>query len=77
MATMNVSLPDPMRVWVKTQVDSGEYANASDYVRDLIRQDQKEREMLQWALIEAEESGISGRRVTDIISATKAGWKGG
>ncbi len=39
MATINVSLPDPMRKWVETQVSSGEYANASDYVRDLIRQD--------------------------------------
>ena len=55
----------------------GEYANTSDYVRDLIRQDQRERKMLQLALIEAEESGISGRTVTDIISATKARLKGG
>ena len=38
MATMNVSLPDPMREWVDAQVKGGEYANASDYIRDLIRQ---------------------------------------
>ncbi|MBF0381313.1 MAG: type II toxin-antitoxin system ParD family antitoxin [Magnetococcales bacterium] len=77
MATMNVSLPDPMRAWVDTQIDSGEYANASDYVRDLIRQDQRERKMLQLALIEAEKSGVSRRNVTDIITATKARLKGG
>ncbi|MFV3126560.1 type II toxin-antitoxin system ParD family antitoxin [Niveispirillum sp. KHB5.9] len=40
MATMNVSVPDRMRDWVQSQVDSGNYASASDYVRDLIRRDQ-------------------------------------
>jgi len=40
MATMNVSLPDPMKDWVEGQTMSGRYSNASDYVRDLIRRDQ-------------------------------------
>ncbi len=39
MATMNISLPDQMKRWVEECVQSGRYANASDYVRDLIRQD--------------------------------------
>ena len=39
MATMNVSLPDPMKDWVEGQTASGRYSNASDYVRDLIRRD--------------------------------------
>lgn len=41
MATMNVSLPDPMKRWVEAQVKTGLYSNASDYVRDLIRKDQE------------------------------------
>jgi antitoxin ParD1/3/4 len=41
MATMNVSLPDPMKEWVEAQTATGRYANASDYVRDLIRKDQE------------------------------------
>lgn len=41
MATMNVSLPDPMKEWVEAQAATGRYANASDYVRDLIRRDQE------------------------------------
>lgn len=41
MATMNVSLPDAMKEWVEAQAASGRYANASDYVRDLIRRDQE------------------------------------
>lgn len=40
MATMNVSLPGPMKNWVENQVQGGKYANASEYVRDLIRRDQ-------------------------------------
>ena len=40
MATMNVSLPDQMKEWVEAQTADGRYANASDYVRDLIRKDQ-------------------------------------
>lgn len=42
MATMNVSLPDPLRDYVQSRIDSGQYASVSDYVRDLIRRDQNE-----------------------------------
>jgi antitoxin ParD1/3/4 len=40
MASMNISVPDPMREWVQRRIESGEYASVSDYVRDLIRRDQ-------------------------------------
>jgi antitoxin ParD1/3/4 len=40
MASMNISLPDSLRDHVQDRVDSGHYASASDYVRDLIRRDQ-------------------------------------
>lgn len=46
MATMNISLPDPMRDWVEKQLESGLYANNSDYIRDLIRKDQQRAEKL-------------------------------
>ncbi|WP_120497106.1 type II toxin-antitoxin system ParD family antitoxin [Kiloniella sp. EL199] len=59
MATMNVSLPDQMKSWVEDNVQSGRYANASDYVRDLIRQDHLRLEKLREALIEGEKSGAS------------------
>ena len=45
MATMNVSLPDGMKLWVESHARSGRYSNSSDYVRDLIRRDQ-EREAI-------------------------------
>ncbi len=44
MATMNISLPDELRGVVEAQVETGLYANASDYVRTLIRADQENRD---------------------------------
>ena len=46
MATMNVSLPEPMKRWVEKQAEDGRYSNSSDYVRDLIRRDQVRREKI-------------------------------
>ncbi len=59
MATMNISLPDQMRHWVEECVQSGRYANASDYGRDLIRKDHIKLVQLRQALIEGENSGPS------------------
>ena len=71
MATLNVSMPEAMRSWIKEQVQTGQYANASDYVRDLIRHDQRHRDALELALIEGEKSGISDRSVMDIAHSAK------
>ncbi len=75
MATMNVSLPDPMKDWVEDQVKTGHFSNASDYVRDLIRRDQEyqdKREALVKALIAGETSGVSKRSLEEIWSGVKA-----
>ena len=69
MATMNISLPDRMREWVEERVATGRYANASDYMRALIREDQEHRERIarmQAAITEGIESGVSSRTVDDI-----------
>jgi antitoxin ParD1/3/4 len=74
MASMNVSLPDPMRDWVQQRIEAGEYASVSDYVRDLIRRDQidmGERSALIAALTVGERSGISDRRVPEILAELK------
>lgn len=71
MATLNVSMPDVMRDWIDAQVRSGEYANASDYIRDLIRHDQRARDRVQLALIEGEKSGLSEKSVLDIVNEAK------
>jgi antitoxin ParD1/3/4 len=77
VATLNVSLPDAMRAWIDAQIEAGEYANASDYIRDLVRHDQRERDALRLALIEGEKSGRSTRSVTDIAHQTKRRLKRG
>lgn len=62
MATMNVSLPGPMKQWVEAQTRTGRYSNASDYVRDLIRRDQEraaETARLQQLIDEGLESGVA------------------
>ncbi|MEX2524143.1 MAG: type II toxin-antitoxin system ParD family antitoxin [Gammaproteobacteria bacterium] len=74
MATMNVSLPDPMREWVEAQVESGLYSNASDYVRDLIRRDQEYKDKhkaLLNALEAGEKSGASKRTIDEIWKDVK------
>jgi antitoxin ParD1/3/4 len=38
---MNISLPDPLKKFVDRQVKDRGYAGASDYVRELIRDDQR------------------------------------
>jgi antitoxin ParD1/3/4 len=60
MATMNVSLPDPMKTWIEARLKDGSFSNTSDYVRHLVRRDQERTqaiEALQQAIDEGVESG--------------------
>ncbi len=69
MATMNISLPDPMKDWAETQAHSGRYSNVSDYVRDLIRRDQEMKDKIahiQKRVEEGRASGISPDSMDDI-----------
>ncbi len=43
MSTMNISLPDALRAFVEEQVQSGGYASSSEYLRQLIREEQDRR----------------------------------
>ena len=43
MQTMNISLPDPLKLYVEQQVSAGGYSSASEYVRELVRADQKRK----------------------------------
>jgi antitoxin ParD1/3/4 len=46
MTTMNISLPDEMKAFVEAQMAQDGYASASEYLRYLIREDQKRRARL-------------------------------
>lgn len=54
MQTMNISLPDPLKDFVEGQITSGRYSSVSEYVRELIRQDEKRKaqERLEALLLE-------------------------
>jgi antitoxin ParD1/3/4 len=77
MATMTVSLPDPMKDWIEAQISQGEYASTSDYVRDLVRRDRARREQeltldgLRQKLAASRESGVSDRTVDDIFAEAR------
>jgi len=69
MATMNISLPDQMKVWVEAQTETGRYGNASDYIRDLIRRDQEKRDSIariQHAIDEGLRSGVGIRSMDEL-----------
>ncbi len=59
MQTMNISLPDPMKQYVEERVSAGAYSSASEYVRELVRADQKRhaKEELEQILLNAVNSG--------------------
>ena len=59
MQTMNISLPDPMKEYVEERVSAGAYSSASEYVRELVRADQKRhaKEQLEQILLNAMNSG--------------------
>lgn len=41
--TMSFALPESMQEYVSTRVQSGDYGNTSEYLRELIRKDQQEQ----------------------------------
>jgi antitoxin ParD1/3/4 len=43
MESMNISLPDPLKQFVDAQISTGRYSSASEYIRELIRFDEKRK----------------------------------
>ena len=54
MESMNISLPEPLKQFVDGQIANGRYSSASEYVRELIRADEKRKaeERLEGLLLE-------------------------
>jgi len=52
--SMNISLPDPLKQFVDGQIATGRYSSVSEYVRELIRADEKRKaeEVLETKLLE-------------------------
>lgn len=70
MATMNISLPEALKSVVDAQVGSGQYASASDYVRDLIRRDdenRRKRAEFERLIQEGLDSGVSEKSFDEVM----------
>jgi antitoxin ParD1/3/4 len=59
METMNIALPKSMKDFVQDRVTEGGYSSVSEYIRELIRSDQKRKtdERIDTLLLEGIESG--------------------
>ncbi len=63
--TLSIALPDALRAYVSERVASGEFGNTSEYMRDLIRRDQREQRLARLrALLEEGLASGSAEPVT-------------
>jgi antitoxin ParD1/3/4 len=71
---MNISLPEPLKAFVDAQVADGRYGTVSEYVRELIRTDEKRlaRERLETMLLEGLASAESEWWPADLESVRRA-----
>lgn len=71
---MSVSLSDQMRVFIKSRIESGDYYNESEYIRDLVRKDREklsdEQKFLS-LLRQTDQSGTSDDNVLSIMKKVK------
>ena len=69
MQSMNISLPEPLKQFVDGQISTGRYSSASEYVRELIRADEKRKaeDQLEALLLE----GLQG----DEMRVSRADWQ--
>lgn len=69
MQSMNISLPEALKEFVDRQISAGRYSSASEYVRELIREDEKRKaeERLEALLLE----GLQGEET----ELTRSNWK--
>ncbi len=70
METMDLDLPESMKSFVQERLAEGGYGSVGEYVRDLIRADQRRRheERIDGLLLEGLNSG-------EPIEATEAYWE--
>jgi antitoxin ParD1/3/4 len=74
MQTMNISLPDPMKQFVEEQVTAGDYSSASEYMRELVRTEQKRsaKEQLERTLLESLLEGEAQEATPEFWSEVRA-----
>jgi antitoxin ParD1/3/4 len=75
MASLNVSMPDELGEFVRARAKQTHHATPTEYIRSLVREDQKraEQEKLEKLLLEGLDSGqpIAVRDVDDYFEKKK------
>lgn len=74
MQGITIAIPDDLKDWVSRKTESGEYADPSDYVSGLIRQDQERAakiEAMQKAVDAGLTSGVGNRTADQLFQAAK------
>ncbi|MEH2411724.1 ribbon-helix-helix domain-containing protein [Nostoc sp.] len=64
MSSINISLPESMKVFVKEQVAQGGYCSVSEYLQELITQDQKRK--MQEHIEELLITGLESREAIEV-----------
>lgn len=75
MTSMNVSLPEQLKTFVEERVEADGYQTASEYVRDLICQDQEKRKTAENQLEAMFLDGLQSLREGKGAEATPELWK--
>jgi antitoxin ParD1/3/4 len=57
MTHLSITLPEELTTYLQAQITSGHYATPSDYIQDLIQQDQARRAHLETLALEGIHSG--------------------
>ncbi len=72
MVKKSITVTDQQDQWIKSRIESGDYGNESEVLRDLIRKEQQrdtEIDLIRSELIKAEHSGFSERTPEEIRDA--------
>ena len=65
-----VTFTEQQDQWIKAQIDSGDFTNDSEYIRSLVREDQRKKSdffRLKALINEGLEGGVSESSVPDIM----------
>lgn len=73
MVNLSISLPERMKEYIDEQVELGDFADSSDFLRELVRRDQeKQIEALRAIVDDALQSGVSDRTTDEIFAEAVA-----
>jgi antitoxin ParD1/3/4 len=69
MTYHTVSMPPALQAWVDARIAEGAYADAADYLRDLVRRDQEhvDRHWLKAMIDEGLKSGVLDQDAEEVL----------